>query len=188
MRRRDFLRSSGSALGGSWLTLSMPTLLAAASAAGSAAALESAFRVLSPEEAAEFEAIAARIIPSGDTPGATEAGVIYFIDTVLADIDPALLDPMRNGLRSLQADIHKAFDAASFADLSESRQIEALTAIEDTAFFATVRFLTIAGTFCDPSHGGNRNRAGWKLIGFPGPHGTQPPFGHYDADYAEKGE
>lgn len=188
MRRRDFLKNGGSALGGSWLTLSMPTLLAAASTAASAAAVESAFRALSPEEAAEFEAIAARIIPSGESPGAREAGAIYFIDTILAEIDPALLGPMREGLRALQADVRQAFDVASFADLSESKQIEALTAIEDTAFFGTVRFLTIAGTFCDPSHGGNRNRVGWKLIGFAGPFGTQPPFGHYDADYIKRGE
>lgn len=188
MQRRDFLRNGGSALGGSWLTLSMPSILAAASAAASAAAVESAFRVLSPKEAAEFEAIAARIIPSGDSPGASEAAAIHFIDTVLADIEPALLGPMRDGLRGLQANIRQAYDTTSFADLSEPRQIEALTAIEDTEFFGTVRFLTIAGTFCDPSHGGNRNRVGWKLIGFPGPFGTQPPFGHYDADYAERGE
>jgi len=188
MRRRDFLRNSGSALGGSWLTLSMPTLLAAASAAAGAAAAKSGFRVLSPQEAIEFEAIAARIIPSSDSPGATEAGVIYFLDTVLADIEPEILGPMRRGLLSLQADILKAYDTASFADLTELRQIEALQAIEDTSFFETLRFLTIAGTFCDPSQGGNRDRVGWDLIGFPGPHGTQPPFGHYDADYAEKGE
>ena len=188
MRRRDFLRNSGSALGGSWLTLSMPTLLATASVAASAATLKAGFRVLSPQEAIEFEAISAQIIPSGDSAGAREAGVIYFIDTVLADIEPEILGPMRKGLLSLHADILEAYDTASFADLSESRQIEALQAIEDTAFFETLRFLTIAGTFCDPSHGGNRDRVGWKLIGFEGPHGTQPPFGHYDADYAEKGE
>lgn len=188
MRRRDFLRNGGSALGGSWVTLSMPSILAAASAAAGAAAVDSAFRVLSPQAAAEFEAIAACIIPSGDSPGAREAGAIYFIDTILAEIDPALLEPLQKGLLSLQAEVRQAYEATSFADLSETRQIEALTAIEDTAFFATVRFLTIAGTFCDPSHGGNRNRVGWKLIGFPGPFGTQPPFGHYDADYARRGE
>ena len=188
MRRRDFLRNGGSALGGSWLTLSMPTILAAASAAAGAAAVESAFRVLSPQEAAEFEAIAACIIPSGDSPGAREAGAIYFIDIVLSEIDPKIAGPLRKGLLGLQADIYEAYDAKSFADLDETRQIEALQAIEDTEFFGTVRFLTIAGTFCDPSHGGNRNRVGWELIGFPGPFGTQPPFGHYDADYAERGE
>ena len=139
-------------------------------------------------EATEFEAITARIIPSGDTPGASEAGVIYFIDTVLADIDPGILEPMRKGLLSLQTDIRETYEAASFAGLGQAQQIEALQSIEDTDFFETLRFLTIAGMFCDPSHGGNRNRVGWELIGFEGPGGTQPPFGYYDADYAKKGE
>lgn len=188
MQRRDFLKQSGSALGGSWITLGMPAILATASVAARAATEKSTFRVLSPSEATEFEAIAARIIPSGDSPGAREAGVIYFIDTVLADIDPAILEPMRSGLLSLQTDIRKTHEAASFAGLAEAQQIEALRSIEDTDFFETLRFLTIAGMFCDPSHGGNRGKVGWELIGFEGPHGTQPPFGYYDADYAKKGE
>ncbi len=28
---------------------------------------------------------------------------------------------------------------------------------------------TLEGSLADPSYGGNRNRAGWTLIGFPGP-------------------
>jgi len=188
MQRRDFLKKSGSALGGSWVTLGMPAIMAAASVAARAATEQSLFRVLSPLEAAEFEAIAARIIPSGDSPGAREAGVIYFIDTVLADIEPGILDPLRKGLLSLQTHIRETYDTVSFAGLSKARQIEALQSIEDTEFFETLRFLTIAGMFCDPSHGGNRNRVGWDLIGFEGPGGTQPPFGYYDADYTQKGE
>jgi hypothetical protein len=41
--------------------------------------------------------------------------------------------------------------------------------------------------FSNPSYGGNRDEVGWKLIGFEAPHPWQPPFGYYDADYAEKG-
>lgn len=166
----------------------MPAIMATASVAARAATEKSPFRVLSPLEATEFEAIAARIIPSGDLPGAREAGVIYFFDIVLADIERASLDPMRKGLLNLHTDIREAYDTASFAALSKARQIEALQSIEDTEFFETLRFLTIAGMFCDPSHGGNRNSVGWELIGFEGPGGTQPPFGYYDADYARKGE
>lgn len=188
MQRRDFLKRSGSALGGSWITLGMPAILATAGVAARAATEKSLFRVLSPSEATEFEAIAARIIPSGDSPGAREAGVIYFIDTVVADIDPGILEPMRKGLLSLQVDIRETYGTDSFAGLSEARQIEVLQSIEETEFFETIRFLTIAGMFCDPSHGGNRDRVGWELIGFEGPGGTQPPFGYYDADYAKKGE
>jgi gluconate 2-dehydrogenase gamma chain len=188
MQRRTFLKHGSSVLGRSWIALSMPAILATADVAAKAAAVRSRFRVLSASEAAELEAVAARIIPSGDSPGATEAGVIYFIDTVLADIEPEIAEPMREGLATLHDQIHEAYDTASFAALNQARQIEALQAIEDTEFFETLRFLTVAGMFCDPSHGGNRDRVGWKLIGFEGSMGTQPPFGYYDADYASKGK
>jgi len=35
-------------------------------------------------------------------------------------------------------------------------------------FFATLYQNVIEGMFSDPIYGGNRNKAGWKLIGFPG--------------------
>jgi gluconate 2-dehydrogenase gamma chain len=36
------------------------------------------------------------------------------------------------------------------------------------------------GFFGDPSYGGNRDQAGWKLIGFEDKHQYEPPFGYYD--------
>lgn len=170
------------------IALSMPAIMAIADEAARSATEQSHFRVLSASEATELEAIAARIIPSGDSPGAREAGVIYFIDTVLADIEPEVTEPIRKGLANLHDHIRETYDTPSFAALNQVQQIEALQAIEDTEFFETLRFLTIAGTFCDPSHGGNREKVGWELIGFEGPMGTQPPFGYYDADYTEKGK
>jgi gluconate 2-dehydrogenase gamma chain len=35
-------------------------------------------------------------------------------------------------------------------------------------FFETVLQNTMEGFFADPIYGGNRDMAGWKLIGFPG--------------------
>jgi gluconate 2-dehydrogenase gamma chain len=35
-------------------------------------------------------------------------------------------------------------------------------------FFTTVYQNVMEGMFSDPMYGGNRNKAGWKLIGFPG--------------------
>ena len=35
-------------------------------------------------------------------------------------------------------------------------------------FFETILANTIEGFFADPIYGGNRDMAGWKLIGFPG--------------------
>ena len=60
--------------------------------------------------------------------------------------------------------------------------------IENTEFFSTLRYLTIAGMFSLPEYGGNRENIGYQLIGFDDRHFWQPPFGFYDADYAEKGE
>jgi gluconate 2-dehydrogenase gamma chain len=36
------------------------------------------------------------------------------------------------------------------------------------AFFATLYQNVMEGMFADPIYGGNRNKAGWKMIGFPG--------------------
>jgi gluconate 2-dehydrogenase gamma chain len=41
------------------------------------------------------------------------------------------------------------------------------------AFFETLRTHTIEGMFADPIYGGNKDFAGWKLVGFPG---AQPFF------------
>jgi len=35
-------------------------------------------------------------------------------------------------------------------------------------FWTTVYQTVMEGMFADPIHGGNRNKAGWKMIGFPG--------------------
>jgi gluconate 2-dehydrogenase gamma chain len=187
MLRRKFIANTGSALGGSWVTLSLPAILATVSTASKAAGEQKAFRAISADEATEYEAIAACIIPSNDSPGAREAGVIYFIDTVLADIDPSIHEPLRQGLSDFKRSILETFGESAFSRLGRQQQIEALGTIEDSGFFGTLRFLTLAGMFCDPSHGGNRDRVGWELIGFEGAGASQPPFGYYDADYVKKG-
>jgi len=188
MKRRSFLTGSGTALGGSWISMGLPAVLASAVSACTAREEGSAFKVLSDFEAVEFSAIAAQIMPSGTTPGATEAGLIYFIDTVLAYTHADTLPDLRQGLAELQAETERTYQQGSFSRLDNQQQIETLQGIEDTDFFATMRFLIIAGTFSNPSYGGNRNTVGWQLIGFTGPGSSQPPFGHYDADYALKGE
>jgi len=166
--------------------MSVPAILATSAAACRTRDEGRPFRVLSDPEAADLEAIAARILPSGDSPGAREAGVIYFIDVALADLEAESLDLVREGLTELRREIRNDYGASSFVTLDEAQQIEALKAIQDTPFFGTVRYLTLAGMFSHPTYGGNRNEVGWDLIGFnqrPAP----PPFGYYDAEYSEKG-
>jgi gluconate 2-dehydrogenase gamma chain len=43
-------------------------------------------------------------------------------------------------------------------------------AVSSKAFFAMLWQNTLEGYFADPLYGGNRNMAGWRLIGFPGAH------------------
>jgi gluconate 2-dehydrogenase gamma chain len=83
--RRRFLRGTVGALSATWVDAQWPVLLAAADHARHAilSAPPQRFEFFSPEQAAEVDAIAARIIPADNTPGAKEAGVVYFIDRVL---------------------------------------------------------------------------------------------------------
>lgn len=168
--------------------LSLPAVLEAAEHASAAHHQDKSLTTLGVAEAAEFAAIAARILPTTETPGATEAGVIYFIDTVLSSSRSELLAPLREGLAALQHAAHSNYGDPHFSKLEPAEQDVLLHTIEKTEFFATMRFLTLAGMFALPEYGGNREHMGWDLIGFDHRHAWQPPFGYYDADYAQRGE
>lgn len=187
LSRRAFLARTGAAAGTSIILLSAPMIISASEQARVALAEKGAFKALSNTEAEEFAAIAARIIPTDETPGATEAGAIYFMDTVLAGSHSDSLPAMREGLATLQASTQSTYGQALFSALTADRQDALLTEIEEGEFFGTLRFLTIAGTFSLPEYGGNRDEIGWKMIGFEHRHVWTPPYGFYDADYAAKG-
>lgn len=182
--RRAFLKTAAQR---SLILLSLPAMLSAREQASAVQAGGHAFTTLKAEEAAEFAAIAARIIPTDETPGATEAGVIYFIDQVLGTSRPEALAPMRAGLATLQASARSTYQASTFRGLDAVRQDALLQSIETTPFFETMRYLTIAGMFSRPEYGGNRDGIGWRLIGFEDRHMWQPPFGFYDASHMSAG-
>jgi gluconate 2-dehydrogenase gamma chain len=52
------------------------------------------------------------------------------------------------------------------------------------AFFTQLRNDTIEGMFSDPIYGGNRNMAGWKLIGYPGVRGFYTGPEMMDPDFS----
>ena len=83
-----------------------------------------------------------------------------------------------------------------FAGLSADRQDEVLHALEDgkvdlgdlpsTTFFDLLWQNTQEGFLADPAYGGNRDFAGWKLIGFPGPrYNYVREIGEYDQPYRQ---
>jgi gluconate 2-dehydrogenase gamma chain len=140
-----------------------------------------ALSTLSSEEAKEIEAIAGQIIPSDGSPGAREAGVIYFIDRALGTFDEDKRAIYRRGLEETQSKRVELFpDSKSIAALRPEEQVRLLQAIEKTEFFELVRTHSILGFFGHASYGGNRDLAGWKLIGFEDRFQFEPPFGYYD--------
>ena len=139
--------------------------------------------VLDAAEAREIEAVAAQIIPADDTPGAREAGVIFFIDRALATFDQNKRPVYTQGLKDLEAKRDALFPGSqSFAALQPAQQIRLLQAIEKSDFFELVRTHTVLAFFGNPSYGGNRDQIGWKLIGFEDRFQFEPPFGYYDAE------
>jgi len=145
--------------------------------------VEPALEFFTAEQAAEVEAIAARIIPADDAPGAREARVIYFIDRALSTFDQDKRAVYVEGLRQLGIRARMASgEKLRFSSLSSKQQDKLLKQIEKTAFFETVRSHTIMGFFSNPEWGGNHDEAGWKLIGFEDRFYYKPPFGYYDAE------
>jgi gluconate 2-dehydrogenase gamma chain len=145
---------------------------------------EPALSFLTAAEAADIDAIAAQIIPADDTPGAREAGVVYFVDLALATFLSQLAGDYRPQIAAFQTACRERHPgAASFASLTFGQQLEYLRAVDQTPFFATTHLLTLLGMFSLPAYGGNRGGVGWRLIGFEDRHSFRPPFGYYDRDY-----
>ena len=182
--RRGFLAGTGGALGAlasaAWPSISVAHAHAREAMAGSAVA---ALSYLTAAEAAVVEAIAAQIVASGATPGATEAGTVFFIDYSLQTWMAPHAPAFREGLKEFDATFQAGTPAGSFAAADSASQVAHLRSVETTPFFLTMRKLTIVGLFALPSYGGNRDGVGWKLIGFDDQHAFSPPFGHYDRDY-----
>jgi gluconate 2-dehydrogenase gamma chain len=131
-----------------------------------------------------LEAVAARIFPTTDTPGAKEAGAVTYIDRALAEAYRTLLPRYQRGLRGLDRYCRSTL-GKSFVDLSESQQDTILSDLEagkvlevrdGAEFFELLRSHVMEGIFGEPSYGGNRDLVGWRLVGFPGQR-----FGYPDA-------
>jgi gluconate 2-dehydrogenase gamma chain len=132
-----------------------------------------------PDDAQTVAAFAERLMPGAPgKPGARDAGVLNYIDLALAGAYADQQDFYRRGLASLDAYCRATHNAA-FVKLDAARQDTVIKALEDNkatgftwpsaaAFFNTLRTHTMEGMFADPVYGGNKDFAGWQLVGFPG--------------------
>lgn len=139
------------------------------------------------------------LIPEDDYPSASQAGVVDYIDFQLA-VDYGtgngfyLKAPYAQGVteqgyqfgfppsdlfrRSIEALIARGWP---FADMEESRRLSAMRELSESdgmltedipakAFFDELLSLANQGYFADPIYLGNRDYAGWRMVGFPGAH------------------
>jgi gluconate 2-dehydrogenase gamma chain len=139
---------------------------------------------LNDTDAETVAAFTERLMPGAPgKPGARDAGVLNYIDLALAGAYADLQDFYRRGLAQLDAYCRKAH-GEPFVGLAAAQQDEVIGALEEgkagefawptaQAFFDTLRTHTMEGMFADPIYGGNKDFAGWRLVGFPG---GQPLF------------
>ena len=163
MRRRTFLSAGASAA-------------VAGSLTGCAAR---PWRFFTPSEARTVDAVCENLIPADRDPGAKSAGVVHYIDLQLTRAFRKHRQAYRAGIAQIDSMSREKFGGA-FADLPAGQQAEILHALEQNSrpFFQLILSHTWQGFYGDPRHGGNRNRASWKMVGldFPPLRGRQ----HYE--------
>ena len=184
MRRRHFLTFSATALGG-LLVYTLDRQPMRVHAQGERK-IRVPLRFFDQREALVVSAAAARIFPSDATgPGATEAGVIIYIDRQLGgpygrDRNRYTRPPFEDGVpeqgyqgKATPREVYReglVLLGPGFDLLTQAEQDDRLRGIEATHFFRLLRQHTIEGMFCDPMHGGNADLIGWQAIGYPGPY------------------
>ena|SRR5581483_673467 len=124
-------------------------------------------------------ALTERLMPGAPgMPGATDAGVTNYIDLALAGFYEDQQYFYRAGLTQLDTHCKQTY-GKEFRRLTPEQQDETVTALQQgkapafvwptaQAFFIRVRTHTMEGMFADPVYGGNKDFAGWRLVGFPG--------------------
>lgn len=162
------------------------------------ATAEGGLAFFSAAEARFIAAAADRMIPQDEYPSASQAGVVDYIDRQLAGefgqgtrmylagpyasgtpeqgyqlgLAPALV--YRESLQVLLADPAGRDFAARPPDQQDRflQELEAgawmLGRVPSSVFFETLLANVVEGYFADPAYGGNRDMAGWRMIGFPG--------------------
>jgi len=207
--RRKFLSHGIAALGATWTATHWPAVVAAAEHAHRVALFpeNQKWEFFTPAEAKEVEAISSCIIPSDGTPGAREAGVVYFIDRALVNFAADNQKTYRQGLPEIQKRLRELFPEVSLFSAATPEQQETVLASLDEAgaknapgrprgnfnrpnsaaqsLFEVLRMHTIAGFLIDPEtdRKGNRGGVGWAVIGRQPGHSFQPPFSAIDKGY-----
>ena len=156
-----------------WLS-AIAALFADARRFDARAAVGEKFKTLTPHQARVVAAVAERIWP-----GAESAGAVIYIDRALGQAYRRDAPRYRIALAQLDLAARQRFGVAFVAasgdeqdallrDL-ESGHLPQLAGSRGTALFDLLRKHVMEGVLSDPIYGGNRDFAGWKTVGYPGP-------------------
>jgi len=160
--RREFIKTAGLLYG------SLLLLPGCSSSPGK-------YIVLTDKEANCLAALCERIIPADDYPGATDAGVIHFIDKQLHLRFPEEKELFRKGIESLQNWCHANY-GKHFEELDMALQIDAMQLMEKGGmpqeqwtvpagkFFNKLLDRTMQGFYGSPRHGGNKDYMSFRML------------------------
>lgn len=139
---------------------------------------------LTARQAETLGALAEQIVPTDAYPGARDAGVVKYIDRVLAGNQAHKQPLYAAGLEGVDQTSQLMF-GHEFIQLSFQDQTTVLKAIEQgqgpgenwktvssREFFLMLWNHVLEGFYGPPEEGGNKDFASWKMIGFPPHSGT----------------
>ena len=134
------------------------------------------YRILSDDEASCLIALCEQIIPADEDPGATDAGVINFIDKQIALRFPEEKDFMKKGVDALEASC-QALHKRKFEELDFDTQTTVVASMENNqlpdefwseigqrAFFDKIVLRTRQGFYGMPRHGGNKDYVSYRML------------------------
>lgn len=163
LHRRDFIKSASLAFGS---VLLFPSCMKQIDK----------FRFFTSEETHCIIAFCEQIIPRDESPGATDAEVIYYIDRQLSGVFHYDQETYRNGIKNLQGYCNKKY-GKTFENIAFDEQTELLKKLESNQlnemdwvlgkpaeFFNLVRSHTMQGFYGSPIHGGNKDYISFEML------------------------
>ena len=144
----------------------MQVAASGAAATVSCGGQKSRFRFLTNAEADTLAAVCDVIIPPDEDPGASQVGVVHFIDRQLDGFHKKLRKQYRAGIAHVDAAAHAAY-SRGFTECTVRQQEQILTSAECRRFFEVALLHTMQGYYGSPRHGGNQNWASWRMLGIP---------------------
>ncbi|KAA6325580.1 hypothetical protein EZS27_025222 [termite gut metagenome] len=133
-------------------------------------------RSFTREQSDCLAALCEQVIPADDAPGATDAGVVYYIDTVVSLHFPELRDTYQKGISALQASCRALYNSP-FESLSSEKQIAVMKQMENQtlpeeywkeissgSFMEMIVRHTMQGFYGSPRHGGNKDYVSYRML------------------------